>query len=126
MKKLTLSIIGGIAAFAVAFTVGCSTHSTAEHSHGTDTKQVAAKPYPLKICVVSGEELGSMGKPVKLTQDGQEVQFCCENCVDTFKAEPEKYVAQLKAGVSTESTDHDGEHSEHGEHGEHDNDKEHQ
>lgn len=59
---------------------------------GADTP---AKPYPLKTCVVSGEELGSMGKPVVITHDGVEVQLCCKNCIKKFEANPAKYLAKL-------------------------------
>jgi YHS domain-containing protein len=27
----------------------------------------------------------------------QKIGFCCEDCIKEFKADPEKYVAQLKA-----------------------------
>lgn len=55
------------------------------------------KPYPLKTCIISGEKLGSMGKPVVLVQDGQEVQFCCKNCVKDFKKDPQKYLKEIAA-----------------------------
>lgn len=56
----------------------------------------AAKPYTLKNCLVSGEELGSMGKVVTKVYDGQEVKFCCKSCVKKFEADPAKYLAKLK------------------------------
>ncbi len=31
--------------------------------------------YPLKVCVVSGEKLGSMGNPHVIKHEGTEVQF---------------------------------------------------
>lgn len=58
-----------------------------------------AKPYPLKTCVVSGEELGEMGKPVTLIYQGQEMKFCCKNCVKKFKKDPEKYLKKLAEEV---------------------------
>ena len=42
------------------------------------------KPYPLKNCLVSGNELGSMGKPITKVYDGQEVKFCCKPCIKKF------------------------------------------
>lgn len=56
----------------------------------------AAKPYPLKECIVSGNELGSMGKVVTMVHEGQEVKFCCKPCVKKFTKEPAKYLAKLK------------------------------
>ncbi len=55
----------------------------------------AASAYPLKTCVVSGEELGSMGKPVVEKHDGKDVQFCCKSCLPKFKKDPAKYMKKL-------------------------------
>jgi YHS domain-containing protein len=54
------------------------------------------KPYPLKDCLVTGNELGSMGKPISKVYDGQEIRFCCKPCVKKFEANPAKYLAMLK------------------------------
>lgn len=53
------------------------------------------KPYTSKICLVSEEELGSMGKPVVEIYQNQEIKFCCKACVKKFHANPEKYLANL-------------------------------
>jgi hypothetical protein len=53
--------------------------------------------YPLEVCLVSGEELGSMGEPTVLVHEGQEVKFCCDSCEPKFKADPEKYLSKLRA-----------------------------
>ena len=60
----------------------------------------AADSYPLTTCVVSGEKLGEMGKPVVLNYKGTEVRFCCNDCVKSFKKDPEKYLTKLKAASS--------------------------
>ena len=52
-------------------------------------------PYPLDTCPVSGEKLGSMGAPVVYVHEGQEVKFCCKNCLPDFKKEPAKYLVKL-------------------------------
>jgi len=57
----------------------------------------APPAYPLNKCVVSGESLGEMGKPVKVTQDGTDVYLCCKSCLKNFNKEPAKYVAMVKA-----------------------------
>ncbi len=56
----------------------------------------AATPYPSKICLVTDNELGSMGKVVTKIHDGQQVKFCCKPCVKKFNANPAKYLAKLK------------------------------
>lgn len=52
--------------------------------------------YPLKKCVVSDEDLGSMGKPVKVTHEGTDVYLCCKSCAKDFKKDPAKYTAMVK------------------------------
>jgi Cu(I)/Ag(I) efflux system membrane fusion protein len=48
-----------------------------------------------KICPVSGEPLGSMGKPYKVTVEGRDVLLCCQGCEEEIKENPEKYLAKL-------------------------------
>jgi len=72
-----------------------------EHAgHDMDAAKTAAsgaKPWPLKTCPVSGEELGSMGEPPVLVHNGQEVKFCCKSCIPKFEADPDKFLAKLSA-----------------------------
>lgn len=56
----------------------------------------ATDAYPLTTCVVSGEELGTMGKPVEIVYQGTTVKFCCKSCIPDFDKEPAKYLAKLK------------------------------
>ena len=56
----------------------------------------AAKPYPLKTCVMSGEELGSMGDPIVLIVGDQQIKLCCDGCIEDLKADPAKALAKLK------------------------------
>jgi hypothetical protein len=56
-----------------------------------------AKPYPLKTCLVSGEELGKMGEPFRFSYKGQEIKLCCKGCEKDFNKEPEKYLQKLAA-----------------------------
>jgi len=77
------------------------TGETAAPSPAAAGKETAAsdavKPYPLETCIVGGSKLGSMGEPVVLVHEGQEVKFCCESCQPKFKADPAKYLAKLSA-----------------------------
>jgi YHS domain-containing protein len=53
-------------------------------------------PYPLKTCIVSGEEFGGdMGDPVVIEYQGREIKFCCSSCVKKFNKDPEKYIKSL-------------------------------
>lgn len=65
-----------------------------------------SEDYPLTTCVVSGEELGKMGPPVKYIYKNQLVEFCCSGCIDTFKEHPADYLNKVltarQASVKTE------------------------
>jgi len=47
------------------------------------------------ICPVSGEKLGTMGAPVKVSVKGREVFLCCEGCRKSLLEDPDKYLAKL-------------------------------
>ena len=62
----------------------------------TDSKAT----YPLDTCVVSGEKLGEMGKPVDYIhkEEGKPdrlVRLCCKMCIPKFKKDPAKYLKIL-------------------------------
>ena len=48
-----------------------------------------------KVCPVTGQALGSMGKPYKVTVNAREVFLCCPGCEARIKENPEKYLAKL-------------------------------
>jgi tetratricopeptide (TPR) repeat protein len=55
-----------------------------------------SEDYPLKTCVVSGEDLGSMGDPIAFMYDGTEVQICCKGCMKKFLADPPKFLRMVR------------------------------
>ena len=55
-----------------------------------------------KICPVSGEPLGGMGKPYKLTYKGRDIFLCCEGCKAAFQKNPKKYLKKLDKPVKEE------------------------
>jgi len=55
--------------------------------------------YPLRTCVVSGEELGGMGDVAAYRYDGTEVQFCCAGCVEEFEKSPDEFVAKVRSAA---------------------------
>ena len=58
-----------------------------------EDRQLAEKQ---RICPVSGDLLGAMGKPFKTSVKGQTVFLCCEGCEQELKDNPDKYLAKLK------------------------------
>ncbi|WP_406699586.1 hypothetical protein V5E97_12060 [Singulisphaera sp. Ch08] len=48
------------------------------------------------VCPVSGENLGSMDAPVKVTAEGKTFLICCGGCNNEVKSNPKEVVAKLK------------------------------
>jgi hypothetical protein len=48
-----------------------------------------------KLCPVTGQPLGSMGRPSRAVVEGRIVFLCCEGCEAPLKRSPEKYLAKL-------------------------------
>lgn len=67
--------------------------------HGTSTK---GDDYPLKTCLVSDEDLESMGGAFVHKHEGVTVKFCCEGCVGDFQKDPKKFLAKLEAAKKGE------------------------
>lgn len=84
--KLNLAILLGLFA-AASMLVSCG---------GDDV--AVDDGYPLKVCVISGKKLGSMGSPHVHDHNGTKVKFCCEPCVKEFNKDPDKYIAWIEAG----------------------------
>lgn len=75
-----------ITAFAAAFLIG-----------GFALKLAFDKQtYQPGTCVISGEELGSMGKPVIVIHEGSEIPLCCKSCIKKFESNPTKYAALIR------------------------------
>jgi YHS domain-containing protein len=55
-----------------------------------------AKPYPLKTCLVSDNDLDSMGEQTSIVHEGRVLKFCCQPCVGKFQKNPAKYLAKLE------------------------------
>lgn len=55
----------------------------------------AVKPYPLALCIVTDNDLGSMGDPRTFVYEGQEIKICCKPCEKKFLKTPEKYLTKL-------------------------------
>lgn len=94
MKKALLAIVVA----ALGFSMGSA----------ADQKPAAAaakaKPYPLKVCVVSDEKFGGdMGDPYIFIHEGREVKLCCKGCLDDFKKDSAKYVKKMEAAEAKDA-----------------------
>jgi YHS domain-containing protein len=56
-----------------------------------------------RVCPVSGELLGAMGKPFKTTVKGKTVFLCCQGCEHDLNQNPDKYLAKLKNAAENNS-----------------------
>ncbi len=66
----------------------------------TEGKQPTTQAKPQTKCPVMG---GDIDKAVFVDHEGKRIYFCCPPCIETFKANPEKYLAKLaKEGVRLE------------------------
>jgi membrane fusion protein, copper/silver efflux system len=64
----------------------------APSSPAPDDRQLIARQ---KLCPVSGEDLDSMGGPVKVVVNGRVVFVCCKSCEKPLVEKPEKYLPKL-------------------------------
>lgn len=65
------------------------------HDHGKKEEK-NTKAYTLDTCIVSGDKLGEMGKPVVFEYKGQEIKLCCKDCRKDFDKDPAKYLKKLE------------------------------
>lgn len=64
-----------------------------------------SKNYPLKTCIVSGQELGSMGDPIKMVVANRLIELCCAGCVKTANKYPAKMIALIDGKEFKEGSD---------------------
>lgn len=83
-------------AIFIAIPLGLAACSKPKPSKVGTERHPKTEDYPLTTCVVSGEELGSMGKPVVLDHHGTTVMFCCKSCLPEFREDPRQYLTKLK------------------------------
>lgn len=58
-------------------------------------EKVGPKPYPLDVCIVTDNDLGSMGEETEIVYEGQVIKFCCKPCERKFLKNPAKYLEKL-------------------------------
>jgi YHS domain-containing protein len=52
-----------------------------------------------RTCPVSGDVLGAMGKPYKVTVQGKTIFLCCPGCEREIRKNPDKYLAAMEKGM---------------------------
>jgi hypothetical protein len=77
----------------------CGHCSAAKTPANDATAGEVSKDYPLNVCVVSGEALGSMGEPYTLVHQEKEVRLCCRSCVKAFHENADEHLETLRAAT---------------------------
>ena len=67
-------------------------------SGAADKPKPKAKPYSLETCIISGEKLGSMGKPVVFEYKEQEIKLCCKSCRAKFDKDADTFLKKIQDG----------------------------
>lgn len=60
-----------------------------------DSRVSGARPYPLATCIVTDNDLGSMGDAQSFEHEGQEIKVCCAPCIAKFKENPPRFLTKL-------------------------------
>ena len=97
--KFALSLLFTL---AIAFTVVLadtrtdrSAEAAKKPTTGPATTQAASTQAVNKYCAVMGPD-DLVDPKYNLIYKDQVIGFCCEECADTFKKKPEKYVKKMK------------------------------
>mgnify|MGYP001566155610 CR=1 FL=1 len=89
----TTLLVAGLVIGGLILLNGCK---NSEHEHAATTtepaKEAASAAIEQTICPVMEMKID---KNVFVEYKGKKVYFCCPDCIDKFKAEPEKYAAKL-------------------------------
>jgi outer membrane murein-binding lipoprotein Lpp/YHS domain-containing protein len=85
-----------------------SAHANHNHNYsGDDLEKMKAELAKLSpedaasaekqhLCPVSGEMLGTMGAPIKVDVNGQQVWICCDGCKKALLENPDEHLAKLR------------------------------
>jgi YHS domain-containing protein len=85
MKFVVLGLIAGMLVFSIA----------ADSNKPAATQPATTQPVPVnKKCPISDEDVNVKGKTV--IYKGKVVGFCCDDCIDIFNKNPDKYADKLK------------------------------
>jgi len=118
VKKIFLFLITTMFIFVMSnlsFAMICGGHSGSqqlaqahsEHEHGTTeaTKDTVTKESVNagnKVCPVSGERIDEKTKAA-YEYEGKIYNFCCAECIDEFKKDPEKYIKKAEQELNPQT-----------------------
>lgn len=83
---VSVAVVGALSLWALS---GCKEDKPAAKQMRSGTVQAATVQ---TTCPVMG---GAINKDIHVEHEGKNVYFCCQACVDQFKADPAKYLDKL-------------------------------
>ena len=95
MKLRTLLILATALTTALATAAEKNLPPDSAQSKIENPKSKIPRPYPLDVCLVTDNDLGSMGEETSIVYEGQVIKFCCAPCEKKFLKTPAKYLAKL-------------------------------
>ncbi|MBD3241343.1 MAG: YHS domain-containing protein [Chitinivibrionales bacterium] len=72
---------------------GHEVQASGDHSGHDHSAPKATGLVPQKTCPVMGAAIDTS---IYVDHDGKRVYFCCQSCIDTFKANPDRYLEKLE------------------------------
>ena len=96
IKPYTLAMLAVLAtAGFVQTTALAAPDEKAAEKKEAGQKEAGVKPYPLDVCIVTDNDLGSMGEETRMVYEGQEIKFCCKPCEKKFLKNPPKFLEKI-------------------------------
>lgn len=92
LLALTMGFVASLPAASTNASKGAPAQATTEKK---PAEKGPAKPYTLDVCIVTDNDLGSMGDEQVMVYEGQTIKFCCKPCERKFLKNPAKYLEKL-------------------------------
>lgn len=99
IAKYITSVLGICALCGAGVVANAADEMTETKPDAKPDAKAEATPYPLSKCVVSGQALGKMGKPVTEVYKGRELKFCCKDCKASFDKSPDGFIEKIDAAA---------------------------
>lgn len=95
LRSLLTALAFGLSIALPAVSVAAADAAPKPASAKDTRSKGPAKPYPLDVCIVTDNDLDSMGDSTSMIYEGQTIKFCCKPCERKFLKNPAKYLAKL-------------------------------
>ena len=94
MRAFVSVLVFVVMAGSVAFIAGADDKPAATTKPAASTQPTASATPVNKKCPVTGEDVNPKGKTVQYK--GKTVGFCCDDCIEMFNKNPDKYADKIK------------------------------